>query len=91
MKMVFSVLSTRSRVYLSGESVEFSLFCSESWVLSVIMVLSCGSSTVAGILVLAEVVLWLYLMCWSFQTKVMSIDWRAVFREHVYVVGNSEN
>ena len=52
------VLSTGSRVYLSGGSVEFGFICSESWVLSVIMVLSCGSSTVAGILVLVEVVLW---------------------------------
>ena len=62
-------LSTRSRVYLSGESVEFSLFYSESWVLSVIMVLSYGSSTVAGIRVLVEVVLWMYLSRWSFPNQ----------------------
>ena len=72
------VLSTRSRVYLSGGSVEFDFICSESWVLSVIMVLSFGTSTVAGILVLAEVVFWSLLKCWSFQTNVMSIDRRAV-------------
>ena len=51
------------------------------------MVLSFGTSTVAGFLVLAEVVFWLILKCWSFQTNVMSIDRRAVFGEHVYVVG----
>ena len=51
------------------------------------MVLSFGTSTVAGFLVLVEVVCWLILKCWSFQTNVMSIDRRAVFREHVYVVG----
>ena len=51
------------------------------------MVLSFGTSTVAGFLVLVEVVCWLSLKCWSFQTNVMSIDRRAVFREHVYVVG----
>ena len=51
------------------------------------MVLSFGTSTVAGFLVLAEVVFWLLLKCWSFRTNVMSIDRRAVFGEHVYVVG----
>ncbi len=86
LKMAFRVLSTRSRVYLSGGSGEFSSFWSESWVLSVIMVLSFGTSTVVGFLVLVEVICCLSLKCWSFQTNVMSIDRRAVFREHVYVV-----
>ena len=63
------VLSICSRIYLSGESGEFRRFCSESWVLSVIMVLSCGSSTVAGIRVLVEVVLWMYLSRWSFPNQ----------------------
>lgn len=52
----------------------------------VIMVLSFGTSTVAGFLVLLEVVCCLILMCWSFKTNVMSIYRRAVFGEHVYVV-----
>ena len=51
------VLSICLSIYLSGESGEFRRFCSESLVLSVIMVLSCGSSTVAGIRSLVEVVL----------------------------------
>ena len=46
------------------------------------MVLSFGTSTVAGFLVLVEVVCWLILKCWSFQTNVMSIDRRAVFEQN---------
>ena len=63
------VLSICSRIYLSGESGEFRRFCSESWVLSVIMVLSYGSSTVAGIRVLVEVVLWKFLSRWSLPNQ----------------------
>ena len=68
LKMALKVLSTRSRVYLSGGSVEFGFICSESWVLSVIMVLSCGSSTVAGIRSLVEVVL-VFLSGWSLPNQ----------------------
>ena len=87
LKMAFRVLSTRSRVYLSGGSGEFSSFWSESWVLSVIMVLSYWSFNCSWFHGLAEGHLGMSLKCGSFQTNVMSIDRRAVFKEHVYVAG----
>ena len=50
------------------------------------MVLSFGTSTVAGFLVLVEVVCWLIPELLELPTNVMSIDRKSVFGEHVYVV-----
>ncbi len=44
------------------------------------------SSTVAGFLVLVEVVCWLIPELLELPTNVMSIDRKSVFGEHVYVV-----
>ena len=84
-KGLLRVLSTLSRVYLSGGSGEFSNFWSECWVLSVIMVLSYWSFNCSWFPGLAEGHLGMSLKCGSFQTNVMSIDRRAVFKEHVNV------
>ena len=85
-KLALRAISTLSRVYLSDGGGEFSNW-SECWVLSVIMVLSSWSFNCSWFLGLAEGHLGMSLKCGSFQTNVMSIDRRAVFKEHVYVVG----
>ena len=82
-KLALRAISTLSHVYLSDGGGEFSN-CHERWVLSVIMVLSYWSFNCSWFHGLAEGHLGMSLKCGSFQTNVMSIDRRAVFKEHVY-------